>query len=454
MSDNARDIAVKALRDREGNVSAHLRRTAAQLSPADRAFATELALGTVRREPTLQAVLNAYLTQPGRTMKSSIRNTFLVALYQILFLDRVPDFAAVNEAVLQAKRLGHQKQSGLVNGVLRAVLRGLSPVIESPGPLARDVIPLSSRTHRKADRTIFPDSNLAPLDYLTAAMALPAPLASRWLERFGSLAKVATLAYHANTRAPLIARVNSLKTTVAECVAALAGEGIDAVPHENGVSIVIDHSAAAMTDLASFKAGLFQPQDPTASAVAMAAGVKGGMDVLDLCAAPGTKATHLAELMGNHGRIVAADVSREKLALIETNCRRLGTSIVETVLSENVGSLEPHSFDVVLADVPCSNTGVLARRAEVRLRFSEEALSKLVADQKTLISAATVFVKRGGKLVYSNRSIEPDECSRVARWLCKQQQRLQIDSERATLPGGTETPPQWHDGGYLAVLGA
>jgi len=454
MPDNARDIAVKTLRDRDDNIAARLRRMAMHLSPADRAFATELALGLVRREPTLQAVLTAYLSQPGRTMKGTVRNIFLVALYQILFLDRVPDFAAVSEAVSQTKRLGYIKQSGLVNAVLRNVLRGLSPVIESPGPLSRNIIPLTPRTHRKANRTIFPDATTAPLDYLTIAMALPAPLGERWLERFKSLAKVLPLAYHANTRAPLIVRVNTLRTTVGECLNTLAGEGVKAVPHENGMSIVLDHPAAAMTELESFKVGLYQPQDPTATAVAAAAGVKGGMNVLDLCAAPGTKATHLAELMGNRGRVVAADVSREKLSLIESNCKRLGISIIETILSENVGSLEPHSFDVVLADVPCSNTGVLARRAEARYRFSHKALSKFIGDQKTLIAAAEVFVKRGGKLVYSTCSIEREEGGRVASWLCKQSNRLRLDHEKMTLPGGACEPAQWHDGGYLAIFGA
>ncbi len=453
MPDSARDIAVKALGDRGGNVSARLRRTAAALIPADRALATELALGTVRRGATLQAVLNAYLTHPGRKMHTAVHNILLVALYQVLFLDRIPDFAAVDQAVDQAKRLAQRKHAGLVNGVLRSILRGLTPVAEGRGEFARDMIPLTPQTHRRADRAIFPDPAQSPADFLATAMALPVPLAARWMRRFRKLKKVADLAYNANTRAPLIARVNTLKTTVPQCVAALAGQGVNAVAHENGLSIVINHPAAAVTELAAFADGLFQPQDATASAVGPAAGVKSGMNVLDFCAAPGTKATHLAELMGNRGRVVAADVSDEKLALIESNCKRLGVNIVSTVLSEQAGSLEPQAFDIVLADVPCTNTGVLARRAEARQRFSEQALSHLLSDQKTILAAASVFVRPGGKLVYSTCSIEPEEGGRIVRWLCKQQRRLRIDSEKMTLPGGTETPTQWHDGGYLAVLG-
>ena len=455
MPDSARDIAVEALRDRAGNVSAHLRRLASRgdIPQADRALATELALGTARRRPTLQAVLNAYLARANRPLQPAVHTVLLVALYQVLFLDRVPDFAAVSEAVSQARRLGSSRQAGFVNGVLRAVLRGLAPVSEGRAPRARDVIPLTPRTHRRADREIFPDPAEAPVDYLAAAMALPAALGQRWLDRFRSLKKVADLAHNANVRAPLIARVNSLKTTVAGAVDALAAEGITATPHANGLSIVIDRSPAATIASRAFADGLFQPQDPTASAVALAAAPKPGMAVLDFCAAPGTKTTHLGELMANRGRIVAADVSRGKLSRIESNCTRLGVTIVSTILAEQAGSLEPDSFDVVLADVPCTNTGVLARRAEARHRFSEEGLSKLVGDQKAIAAAAAIFVKPGGRLVYSTCSIEPEEGRRIARWLCAHQRGLRIDSEQTTLPGPAQTPEQWHDGGYLAVLG-
>jgi len=454
MPDSARDIAVKALRDRAGNVSARLRRLAdqADLSPAERTLATELALGTARRRSTLQAVLNAYLARPGRQMKPSVGAVLLVGLYQLLFLDRVPDFAAVNEAVSQARRVAGPRQAGFVNGLLRGVLRGLSPAREGRGAPARDVIPLTPRTHRLADRGILPDPSEAPADYLAAAMSLPVPLVRRWLSRLRSVDEVADLGYHANTRAPLIARVNALKTTVAAAITALADEGVEAEPHANGLSLIITHSPAALTELAAFRDGLFQMQDPSASAVALAAEVAPGMAVLDFCAAPGTKTTHLAELMGNRGSIVAADVSNEKLSRIESNCERLGVTIVSTILAENAGSLEPNAFDVVLADVPCTNTGVLARRAEARWRFSEQGLSRCVSDQKAIASAAAVFVKPGGRLVYSTCSIEPEEGPDVARWLCRQHRGLRIERGQMTLPGGAESPARWHDGGYLAVM--
>jgi len=204
--------------------------------------------------------------------------------------------------------------------------------------------------------------------------------------------------------------------------------------------------------MAALKAGLIQPQDATAAAVAPACGVKGGMNVLDFCAAPGTKTTHLAELMGNRGRIVALDVSAEKLSRIEDSCRRMGISIVTTMLAENVAQLPEASFDVALVDAPCSNTGVLARRAEARWRCVEKSFSALAADQQILASLAGRYVRSGGRLVYSTCSIEPEECGDLARALARKNPRLKLVRDELTLPGGADEPLRWRDGGYTAIF--
>jgi len=199
---------------------------------------------------------------------------------------------------------------------------------------------------------------------------------------------------------------------------------------------------------------LIQPQDATATAVGFAAGAQPGMRVLDLCAAPGTKTTHLAELMNNRGKIVAVDVSEEKLGQIESNCRRLGIDIVECRLAETVGTLEPQSFDLVLVDVPCSNTGVLSRRAEARWRFDEKKLAVLVRDQRFLAAVAAGFVRPGGRLVYSTCSIEREENEDLAAHLLDRRKRLFLLGERLTLPAGCRRPARWRDGGYVAIFQA
>ncbi len=452
---NGRDVAISALRDRAGNVSAHLRRLLdhASISAEEKALAAELALGCVRRKGTLEAVLRSFLKQPERRMPSPLNEILQIALYQILFLERVPDFAAVNEAVEQAKRYKHKRQGGLVNGVLRSVIRSLSPPASGEVPLKADVIPVGVNTYRTADRAIFADPSSHPGRYLAAAFSLPEVLAGRWLGRYATLEKVAEIAMHANVRAPVILRVNSLRADVEQVVSRLEADGLGARPHANGNSVVLDEHAN-ITELGVFGEGLVQPQDAAATDVCIAARAAGGMAVLDFCAAPGTKTTHLGELMGNRGSITAIDVSREKLERIEANCERMGVTIVQTMLAKDIGSLAPQSYDLVLADVPCSNTGVLARRAEARWRFDEKSLGRLVADQKLLISAAGAFVRPGGRLVYSTCSIEPEECDDVARWLDRHEMPLRLTTEKYTLPAGASQPVQWRDGGYVAIFEA
>jgi 16S rRNA (cytosine967-C5)-methyltransferase len=205
-------------------------------------------------------------------------------------------------------------------------------------------------------------------------------------------------------------------------------------------------------ELKAFRDGLIQPQDPTATAVVDAAAPRGGMSVLDFCAAPGTKTTQFGETMADAGRIVAVDVSPERLQKIEDNCRRLGVSIVTTCLAEKVGGLEVQSFDLALVDAPCSNTGVLARRPEARWRFSVETLHSLAADQRSLLSLASQFVRSGGKLVYSTCSIEPEENGEVVKWAVSKVPGLQLVREELTLPGGADDPRKWCDGGYFALF--
>jgi len=449
---NARDAAVRALRDRAGNVTAHIDRYAASGAPAaEKALARELALGAVRRKATLDAVLRAFLRQPDRRPPGPVADILHVGLYQILFLDRIPDFAAVNEAVEQAGRMGHARQGKFINGVLRGITRELSAVTEGPPPAAPDVIPVGPRAGRRVGRPVFPSPQEDPAGYLAAAYSLPPALATRWIGRLGGLDGAIQVAAQANTRAPLLVRPNTLKATPAAILAALRGEGVRADMHADGRCIVLDDVGNVQL-LAAFRDGLIQPQDATAASIAPACGVAPGMNVLDFCAAPGTKTTHLAELMGDRGRIVALDVSPDKLARIEDNCRRMGVSIVTTMLAENVMQLPEASFDVVLVDAPCSNTGVLARRAEARWRFEPAAMGMLAADQQGLMEVAAFFVRPGGRLVYSTCSIEPEECGEAARAAERKVPCLRLVREELILPSGADDPLRWRDGGYTAIF--
>lgn len=452
---NARDTAVRALRDQAGNVSAHLDRLLGSggMSAHDRALAAELTLGCVRRRATLQQVLTTFLAQPRKRIPGALNEILHVALYQILFLDRVPDYAVVDEAVKQAARFHHKRQAGLVNGVLRTVIKTISPAETGPPPVAADVIPIGPQRHRPAGRAVFPEPAVDPVGYLAAAGSLPEELARRWVRRLG-FERAVEAATCGNARPPTILRVNRLRSDVDALLAELSSADITARRHANGLSVVLDARGVRLGELAAFQQGLVQPQDPTATDVVLAAEPQPGMSVLDLCAAPGTKTTALAEWMDNRGAVTAVDVSDEKLQKIDDNCRRLGIEIVQPLLAEKLGSLPVESFDRVLVDAPCSNTGVLARRAEARWRFDPQALGRLVKDQQFLLAAGARFVKPGGRLVYSTCSIEDEECGDLAQRLTRNDPRMRLESEKLTLPGGADEPAHWHDGGYVAVFSA
>ena len=453
MADDPRDIAVWALGDRQGYVSMRLDRLLARgsLSRQDQSLARELALGACRRRATLEAVLRSFMQDPDRPLPGSLREVLLIGAYQLLFLDRVPAHAAVNEAVEQTIRHRHRRKSGMVNGVLRTIERKVSEAVHGQVPLESDVIPVGPGASRKADRAIFPDPRKNQAGYLAAAFSLPVFMADRWIRSFGSLEAAVELASHANVRAPTIMRVNRLKADVQAALDSLAADGAKAVPHENGHSVVLAEQKG-LTELRAFNEGLVQPQDASATEVVLAADPQPGMRVLDFCAAPGTKTTHMAERMHDNGSITAVDVTPEKLQRIEDNCRRMGISIVQTALADKVGSLDAHSFDLVLADVPCSNTGVLARRAEARWRFSADSLRKLTRDQQQLLAIASQFVQPEGKLVYSTCSIEPEECGDVVKWFIARSGQFKPVQEKLTLPGGASDASCWRDGGYCAVL--
>jgi 16S rRNA (cytosine967-C5)-methyltransferase len=448
----ARDIAVEALRDRGGNVTAHLDRLIGQsvLSPADRSLARELALGVLRRRETLRTVIRAFLRQPNHTMPGPVNEILLLGAYQILFLERIPDFAAVNEAVEQADRFHHRRQQGFVNGLLRSITREIGPVETGPFVPAGDVLPMTPDSWRRLKRPIFADPQRMPQRYIADAFSLPIDLAEKWHAQFGMKTTI-NLAFHANSRAPMILRVNTLKTTVAKAIESLAASGLEAQPHANGLSIVA-RDGVNMLAGDEFKAGLLQPQDPTATQVSLALDPRPGMNVLDFCAAPGTKTTHIAELMADKGSITALDVSEDKRLRITENARRMGIGIINVMPSEAAGGLEIGSFDRVLVDVPCSNTGVLARRPEARWRFDLRSLNQVAADQRTLASMAVMFTRPGGRLVYSTCSIEQEENQQNVRWLLQKHRNLELIKDELTLPGGASDATQWHDGGYYAIF--
>jgi 16S rRNA (cytosine967-C5)-methyltransferase len=263
--------------------------------------------------------------------------------------------------------------------------------------------------------------------------------------------KLISLAMHANARPPVVLRVDTDRLSVAEAIERLTAAGVRSAAHRNGISIVIDQPLdVASLDL--FTEGLLSPQDAMASAVVASAAITPGMRVVDLCSSPGTKTVQIAQRMHNEGRIAVLDVSNEKLEPVKENCRRVGTTIVETMLAPQAGALADGSWDLVLVDAPCSNTGVLCRRPEARWRFTRKMLGELSTDQRHLLLLAAQMVRSGGRLLYSTCSMEAEENAQVVAFLLSREKTFRLVKQEVIWPGGLDDAANWNDGGFFAIL--
>ena len=455
----ARDLALHVLIDPRNfaweRLDEALRQT--PLSPADRGLATELVYGTLRRRGSLDALLRAHTDRPRDRIAAEVWELLRLGAYQLVYLTHVPPHAAIYETVELTKQYA-DKATGFVNGVLRGLSRSLTTEIAT-GPAA-DALPWTAGTYRRLSRPVLPDPVANAVEYLAAGFSLPQWLADRWLTRFG-WDEAMRLGFWFAEPAPLWVRVNPLRTTRDSLREAFAAAGVAAEPGPHPQSLRLA-GHAPIRGLPGYAEGLFTVQDLSAMMAASAVAPEPGMTVLDLCAAPGGKTTHLAELMNNTGRIVACDVDARRLRTVTELCGRLGVTIVETLL---VASRErerpefsdsrtpvahapgsPQVFDAALVDVPCSNTGVLGRRPEVRWRLAPADLGALVSLQTDLLLRACSHVRPGGAVVYSTCSIEPEENGGVVRAALEQLGGWTLEAEQEHRPG---LPA---DGGYWARL--
>ena len=407
------------------------RRWAAYEVPAnDRRLISDLVFGTVRRRATLDAILAAHLNRPLADLEPGLRTLLRLGAYQLALTGGIPPHAAVHETVAVAELVGSPRWTGLTNGVLRSVARALYPAndepVAAPGPAA-DAVPLpgapsSERTWRKVGSAVFPDPAGDPAGYFAAAFAFPRWLSRRWAARHEP-ADLWALGFHFDRPPVPTLRVNGLKTDRPAVLAALGAAGIDAKPGAAPRAVALAESSP-VTALPGFAEGHFSVQDETAQRAAALLDPRPGERVLDLCAAPGTKTTHLAELSGDAAHIFAADVSSARLEKVTANARRLGLSSIRVRATaadahdlpglpdgatEDRGAWEGGPFDAALVDVPCSNTGVLGKRPEARWRIKAGDLPLFAESQARLLAAALLRVRPGGRCVYSTCSVEPEE---------------------------------------------
>jgi 16S rRNA (cytosine967-C5)-methyltransferase len=373
-----------------------------------------------------------------------VREILRLGAFQLALLSHIPAHAALFETVALTEAWGLGRAKGFVNGVLRSLARLLTDGA-APGPAA-DALPLEGGCYRCLARAALPEPAIHPVQYLAAGFALPQWLAARWLQRFG-WEECVRLAFWFAGPAPLYLRCNILRTSRETCLEALRQAGVAAQLGEHPQSIRLEDQAV-IPALPGYGHGWFTVQDESAMRVASAVAPAPGSRVLDLCAAPGGKTTHLAELMWNQGGIIACDVDDERLATLMALCGRLGVTIVQTCRLQPEQNEEPPPgpFDAVLVDVPCSNTGVLGRRPEVRWRLRPDHFRNMVLLQTRLLIQAVERVRPGGEVVYSTCSIEPEENRLVVRAVLTAFPRLSLEAEEEQVPGRSA------DGGYWARL--
>ncbi len=447
-----RQIAAQILRRRSGGTDfvediLSVALAGAHLSAADRGLCQELVYGVVRWQAALDWLIAR--KTPGRDQKPMLQTLLRLGLYQIFWLDRIPNHAAVNETVEQAKQAGFGPQAGFINAVLRGYLREFDATKAALADL----------------KTTQPHLGYSHPEWLVA----------RWQKRWGA-EKAAQLMEWNNAAPKTFARVNDLKFASAPDSTAAgsarnplrAGDLLTLWRNENvdydfvrrdwlEENLVFElKSHPPLGQLASFQHGLFYIQDPSTLLAVRELNPQPGENILDLCAAPGGKLTYIAQRMRNEGKLVAHDTFPDRLKLIEENCARLGVTIAQTVLppgapkrSEGGSTLDPRpsSFDRVLVDAPCSNTGVMRRRVDLRWRIRPEEIDRLRATQLELLRQAADMVKPGGTLLYSTCSLEPEENESVIREFLARELWFQLETQRELIPFADET-----DGAYVARL--
>jgi 16S rRNA (cytosine967-C5)-methyltransferase len=393
------------------------------LSAADRGLLQELVCGAVRWQATLDWLIAR--KTGGRHQKDILQVLLRLGLYQLFWLDRIPDHAGVSETVELAKRFGCGPQAGFVNALLRGCLR------------ERDTL------------------RRALLDLKATQVAVgyshPAWLCERWHKLWGEDALRQLLDWN-NTPPRTWARANLLRTSRQGLLDLWAEEGVQFTPHtpEWAGDLLVGEldSPRPVAKLGSFRRGCFYVQDASTLLAPRTLNPQPGEAVLDFCAAPGGKTTLLAQLMQNQGRILAHDTDPQRLAMLRDNCLRLGATCVEPITPGELNAEScPRVFDRVLVDAPCSNTGVMRRRVDLRWRLEAEAINRLRAIQTGILGQAALRVRPGGVLVYSTCSLEPEENEEVVRMFLDTNREFRLQFDRSLRPFADGV-----DGAYVARL--
>lgn len=390
MAKLARQTAVEALLqiNEEGgysNVVFHNLVTRNELSPQDTALCSVLVYGALERRLTLDHVIGAYSKTPVRKLTPAVREILRISLYQLLYLEHIPDSAAVNEAVKLTRLMKVASASGFVNGVLRSFLRD-----------GKKIPPVKQKGLAQQWQ----------VDY-----SCPAAMVQRLLDSC-SKEQVQSLLEHSLGRPTLFARVNTTKITVEELLTRLAEEDVEAAAEDLEGCIRLANTSS-LEKLSSFREGLFHIQDKSSQLCARLVSAQPGMRVLDVCSAPGSKSFTISEYMNNEGQVLSCDIYPEKIKKIRDGAQRLGLSVITAMENDAMEYREDlGQFDRVLCDVPCSGLGIIGRKPEIKYKDPKE-FEGLPPIQMDILETSCRYVKENGILTYSTCTVLPEENQKI-----------------------------------------
>lgn len=393
----------------------------AYLSRQERAFIARISEGTLERMLEMDMILNQFSKTKVKKMKPVIRNILRMSVYQIKYMDSVPDSAICNEAVKLAVRRGLGGLKGFVNGVLRNI-------------------------SRNKDQIRYPLEEKEPEEYLSVTCSVPLWIVQQWTQEYG-YDRTKQMCQSFLESAPLSIRTNLQQTTPQHLKKKLEKEGVSVEENPEFSYAFFISGYDRLDALEAFREGLFSVQDMASMYVAEAADVQPGAYVIDVCAAPGGKSMHLAEKLQGTGMVEARDLTEYKVDLMEENIARCQLKNMKAVqwdaTIKDADSVE--KADVVIADLPCSGLGVMGRKPDIRYRVTPEDVQALAALQRKILSVVQEYVKPGGTLVYSTCTVTRAENDGNVQWFGEQYPEFQFENMRQLYPGEGR-----HDGFFIA----
>ena len=397
---NLREMALEILLETEKNgayPNVLLKQTLDKylyMEKQERAFLTRLVEGTVERKLTLDYYLNSVSKTPVNKMKPVIRCILRMAAYQMFYMDSVPESAACNEAVKLAQKKGFSALKGFVNGVLRNL-------------------------SRQKDTISIPEETKQPVKALSVQYSVPEWLVEKVIKDYGmEAAKNMFASLYENVGATTI-RVNQSRISTEECAKLLKKEGVhvEKAPYVENALEISGYDSLGFLD--SFAEGYFQVQDVSSMLVGLAADPKEGNHIIDVCAAPGGKSIHAADLLKGTGSVEARDLTDYKVSLIQENIDRCGFQNIQAKRADAcvLDDASRGCADIVIADLPCSGLGVLKKKSDIKYRITQEQIEELVVLQRQILQNAVTYVKPGGTLVYSTCTIAKEENDSQVDWI-------------------------------------